>query len=142
MEARFDKEAFVRIFKKKGCNVSATCDAVGITRATFYNHKNDDPTFAAAIGEAEEAVIDMAESKLLKNINDGDNTAIIFFLKTKGKKRGYVENPKFAVNINQDVQGDVVQERKISLAEKQEVARELLKQLQEQSVNEAESNGA
>ena len=33
----------------------------------------------------------MAESKLMENINGNDNTSIIFFLKTKGKKRGYVE---------------------------------------------------
>ncbi len=38
-----------------------------------------------------ESVLDIAESKLIENIQDNDNTAIIFYLKTKGRNRGYVE---------------------------------------------------
>ena len=44
-----------------------------------------------AVMDAREAMIDVAEGRLYQNINNGDNTAIIFFLKTQAKHRGYVE---------------------------------------------------
>lgn len=50
--------------------------------------------------EAEESVIDNAESKLLQHINDGDVTSLIFFLKTRGKKRGYIERVEQDVTVN------------------------------------------
>ena len=37
-------------------------------------------------------------NKLLENIKKNDNTSIIFFLKTKGKKRGYIEKQEFEVH--------------------------------------------
>ena len=46
--------------------------------------------------EAEcESMVDVAESKLFENIKDNDNTAIIYYLKTKGKHRGYIERSEF-----------------------------------------------
>lgn len=44
-----------------------------------------------------ESMVDVAESKLFENIKDNDNTAIIFYLKTKGKHRGYIERSELAV---------------------------------------------
>jgi len=55
-----------------------------------------------------EEIIDFAESQLIKKISDGDTTAIIFFLKTIGRNRGYSEkaNNQLAENmiiINNDL---------------------------------------
>jgi hypothetical protein len=44
-----------------------------------------------AVTDARESMIDIAEGRLYQNINSGDNTAIIFFLKTQAKHRGYIE---------------------------------------------------
>ena len=44
-----------------------------------------------------EKLLDQVEGALIKKIKENDTTAIIFFLKTRGKKRGYVE--RFETNM-------------------------------------------
>jgi hypothetical protein len=44
-----------------------------------------------------EGLLDLAESKLIENINKNDDTAIIFYLKTKGKNRGYIERQEIDI---------------------------------------------
>ena len=48
-------------------------------------------TVREAIDEANETALDFSESQLMELIREKNITAIIFHLKTKGKKRGYVE---------------------------------------------------
>ncbi len=94
-------EKIIEIYEKKGCNITATCTALGISRKTFYEWKEKKKKLAEGLEAAEEAIIDFAESKLVEHINNDDVQALIFFLRTKGKKRGYVEKTETDVNINQ-----------------------------------------
>lgn len=85
--------------------ITDACNKAGVARASYYNWISEDPEFKAACEEAQEAAIDYVEGQLFKRISgvsvegaDGEvfeqppsDTAIIFYLKTKGKKRGYVE---------------------------------------------------
>lgn len=100
MRDDISNDTIVNVYQKKGCNVSATCTALGISRQAFYVRKNSDAELREMLEEADEAIIDFAESKLVEKINDGDLTATIFFLKTKGKKRGYVEKYENDVSVN------------------------------------------
>lgn len=93
-------ETIVKIYEKKGCNITATCTALGIARKTFYEWREKKKKLAEGLEAAEEAIIDFAESKLVEHINNDDVQALIFFLRTKGKKRGYVEKTESDVNIN------------------------------------------
>lgn len=84
------QKLFIEHFKKSG-NVSKTCEAIGIGRTTFYNWYKLREDFAQEIDNIKEAVIDSVEDKLFEKIQAGDITAIIFFLKTRAKHRGYTE---------------------------------------------------
>ncbi len=64
---------------------------LGCTRATVKSYIERYPEIQAALEEAEEDLLDEAESQLREQIRAGQLTAIIFFLKTKGKGRGYTE---------------------------------------------------
>ncbi len=88
---KVDFNDLVMMFEKKGGNISATCSALGITRQTFFNYRKSNKMLAQKLDEVSESLIDFAESKLVEEIGNGNLTAIIFFLKTKGKNRGYVE---------------------------------------------------
>lgn len=72
-------------------NISATAEALGVDRRTIYRRVTDNTELEAIWKEARESLIDVAESALLKLINEGNVAAIIFALKTQGRARGYSE---------------------------------------------------
>lgn len=89
-----------KVYEKKGGNVSATCTALGCGRTQFYHWRNSFPKLAEMLKEVDESLIDWAESKLIEKIDAGNDTCLIFFLKTKGKERGYVETVENKVQLN------------------------------------------
>ena len=85
------KKALVEALEKSLGVVTTACKIVGIDRTTFYRYLKDDEAFAKQVQDIENIAIDFVESQLFKQIKDGNTTATIFYLKTKAKKRGYVE---------------------------------------------------
>lgn len=75
--------------------VSDACNSVGVSRVTYYEYYNGDLDFKKAIDEIEGVVLDYVENKLFGKIESGDVASILFYLKTKGKKRGYIERSEF-----------------------------------------------
>ena len=71
--------------------VTTACKKVGCARSTFYEYYNKDEAFKSKVDELQNFTLDFVESQLHKQIKDGNTTATIFYLKTKGKKRGYIE---------------------------------------------------
>ena len=71
--------------------VTQACKMVGVSRVTYYDYYKNDPEFKKEIDEIQNVALDFAESQLHKQIRDGSTSATIFYLKTKGKNRGYIE---------------------------------------------------
>lgn len=71
--------------------VTTASKRVGIDRRTHTNWVQSDPDYAAAVADIQEQALDMVETMLLKRVQEMDTTSIIFYLKTKGKSRGYIE---------------------------------------------------
>lgn len=69
--------------------VTKACELAGVDRTMYYHWYNGDEEFKRRADSLNDFQIDFVESKLLQRINDGDTQAIIFFLSTKGKRRGY-----------------------------------------------------
>lgn len=65
--------------------VQVACQRIGVGRATYYSWRESDTGFRKladkAIAEGNFVINDLAESKLISNIQDGNNTSIIFWLK-------------------------------------------------------------
>jgi len=104
-----NKENFITLFFKHTGNISFICKTIGIHRTTYYQWLKKDKKFRETIDAELEGLIDFVESKLFNLIDDKNVAAVIFFLKTKGKGRGYVER------IEQLLQGDELKPLRIIL---------------------------
>lgn len=113
------KQAIDALEEKRGI-VTDACSSIGLARSTFYLWCKDDSEFKAAVDDIQEVALDYVESKLFEKISgvqvkkgeddDGEDivydlppsdTAIIFYLKTKGKKRGYIEKSELGFTDNE-----------------------------------------
>lgn len=91
------KKAMLEALEKSLGVITQACKMVGVHRSTHYEWLKTDEEYKTAVEELSEVAIDFAESHLHKLIKDGNPAATIFFLKTKGKGRGYVERQEIAV---------------------------------------------
>ena len=82
--------------------VSDAVRLVDISRKTHYEWLKTDPEYKSAVEATEDVAIDFVEGKLFHNIEDGDTTAIIFYLKTKAKKRGYIERSDVGIIVSDE----------------------------------------
>ncbi|MCQ2348959.1 MAG: hypothetical protein MJZ98_00600 [Paludibacteraceae bacterium] len=95
-----DFKKICEVYQKKLCNKTSTALALGVGRNTVEAWRKKYPELDEMMNDVEESLIDFSETKLMEKINEGDLTAIIFHLKTKGRKRGYVERVEQEVSVN------------------------------------------
>lgn len=116
------KKKFLNSLANHRGNITKACLEVDIrSRQTIYNWLENDLLFKEEFENVNESEIDHVEDKLKERIDgvqiykgkdkDGkdiiysvppDTTAIIFHLKTKGKKRGYIEKTEIETITKHD----------------------------------------
>ena len=84
------KKTFIEVLRVNLGNITKACEAVGITRTTYYRWLKL-KSFKEEVDNIGEYVLDFAEHSLFTLIKENNTAATIFYLKTKGKHRGYVE---------------------------------------------------
>ena len=103
------KKAMLEALYKNLGIVSKAAEIAGIARGSHYRWMEEDEEYRREVESVPDYVLDFVEDKLHSLIKDQDTTATIFYLKTKGKKRGYIERSELdmsgqiGVNINQIV---------------------------------------
>jgi hypothetical protein len=103
-----DKKAFLKALTKSLGRVTEAAENLKMSRQTHYNWMNTDEEYKQAVESIADQALDFVESKLFDLIDGAQHqvmteagpimvkdtphrTACIFYLKTKGKKRGYIE---------------------------------------------------
>ena len=106
------KEAMLQALENSLGVVTVARKQTDIPRTTYYKWLKEDEQFAKAVKDIENIALDFGESQLHSQMKDGNTSATIFFLKTKGKKRGYVERSELdltsgdePVKINVNIKG-------------------------------------
>ena len=106
------KDALLKALEKSLGVVTTACKQLDIGRATYYRWLKEDEEFAKAAKDIQDVALDFVESKLFEQIQDSSTAATIFYLKTKGKKRGYVERSELdlssgdePIKINVNIDG-------------------------------------
>jgi hypothetical protein len=91
------KNKLIKAYRECLGVVKCACEKSQVSRKTFYDNMKDE-NFKKAINEINEEQIDFVETKMLDGINKGNDKLIQFYLRTKGKSRGYGESTDITSN--------------------------------------------
>lgn len=90
---------FLVIYSNNYGNLTKSLKDANISRDKILRQRRVNDVFRQKMDEIDEELLDIAEAALMRRIEDGDTQAIMFFLKTKGKNRGYTQ--KVDVEVTQ-----------------------------------------
>ena len=97
---RFTEQQIAEAVEKAGGILTSAARNLGCDPSTIYSYLQRFPALGDVVTAAREGTLDLAESKLIEQIKKNNLTAIIFFLKTQGKSRGYIERSEHDLSPN------------------------------------------
>lgn len=111
------KANFIRVLTDCLGIVSQAVQQTGVPYKTFCHWRDTDMEFAEMLtNDVEDRAIDYVESKLLKRVKDEDTSSIQFFLRTRGRRRGYGDETKVvgpnggAIEVNMTLSSPIMRE--------------------------------
>ena len=80
--------------------VTTAAKSIGIDRSTHYEWLKEDEHYSQIVNGLADIALDFAETQLFKRMDKGSDASIIFYLKTKGKGRGYIERSEQDIKVS------------------------------------------
>lgn len=102
------KKRMIQALEKNLGIVSAAAENTGIHRSTHYAWYKEDEDYRKEVDSINNICLDFAESKLFENIKKNRETSIIFYLKTRGKERGYIERQEVDMGTDNHFRVEVI----------------------------------
>lgn len=89
MARRYSDRAIIKALQQTRGLIAPAAAALGCDEMTIRRRVREVPEVASAMHEARAGLLDLAESKLLQAIENGEAWAISLTLRTIGRDRGY-----------------------------------------------------
>ncbi len=86
------KKRLLEALEKNMGIVTPACREVGISRDRFYTYYHEDEDFKRAVDDINNIQSDFVESQLFKKIKEGSERSILFYMRYKGKNKGYTDS--------------------------------------------------
>jgi len=99
---KYTKEQVQQAIQNSGGFVSVVSANLQCTRKTIYNYLDKYPELKEILQDIKEQYLDMAEAKLIEKIRAGATPELLFYLKTQGKSRGYIEKQQIDLSSNDE----------------------------------------
>ncbi len=86
-----DNKTIIRALEATAGMVTYAAKKLDVSYVSLWKWIKKSTELQQALHSIKESHIDLAETKLLQNVKNGDPSSIFFYLKCKAKDRGYVE---------------------------------------------------
>lgn len=92
----YSNNQIIDALQKTEGNIAAAARALGCSRVTIHNRLNKSEEVKQAYDSVNEANLDRAENELMELVKDKEHKdhfqALKFYLRTKGKRRGFSDS--------------------------------------------------
>ena len=104
---RPDNATIIATLTACGGIVLHAAERLGVARQTVHSWIAADPDLKAAHDGVSEELLDIAESNIIEKVRQGDLEATKFYLRSKGRARGWGDHTRVEATVNTTVTNSV-----------------------------------